>query len=85
MDQIPSDRMGKEQASSCSTEYRLEIALEGVGREFCQRWASENLSSPANTVHVPFVAARTAGVGTILKDEGLGSAQNAELATALPW
>jgi hypothetical protein len=77
--------MGKEQVTSCSSEYRLGIALEGVGREFCQPWASENLSSPANTVHVPFVAARIAGAGIILKDEGLGSAHNAELATALPW
>jgi len=85
MDQITSDRLGKEQTTPCSSEYRLEIALEDVGLEFCQRWASENLFSPANTVHVPFAAARIAGAGTIWKEEGRGFAQDAGLATASHW
>jgi hypothetical protein len=83
MDQIPPDRMGKEQPTSCSTGYRLKTALKGAGREFCQRWVSDTHSSPASTVHVPCAAARTAGAGIIGKDAGRGFVQNAELATAL--
>src|ERR1700730_10569128 len=85
VDQIPSDRMGKEQATSCSTGYRLKIALKGAGREFCRRWASENHSSPASMVHALCAAERIAGAGIIGKDGGRGFVPNAVLAMALHW
>src|SRR3984893_6763268 len=85
MDQIPSDRMGKEQAASCSTGYRLKIALRGAGLEFCRRWASENHSSTASTVHVRCAAERIAGAGIIGNHGGHGFVPDAVLAMALHW
>ena len=85
VDQITSDRLGKEQATSCSTGYRLKIALKGVGPESCRRWALESPSLPAGTVPALCVAVRTDGAGIIWKEGARGSVPNAGPATALHW
>src|SRR3954464_11082744 len=85
VDQISSNRMGQEQAKSCWTTYRLEIAPEGAGWEFCRRWVSANHSSPASTVRAPCAAARIAGDGITGKAGARGFVHDVERGMAFLW